>query len=72
MLPFISGCPWAQARKRIVSVGTSFIGILPSEKLSVPATLTILKPLPTRWAENCQNFSNFPFESMIAEMLCTG
>ena len=53
-------------------MGTSSIGMLPSEKLSAPATLTILNPLLTRWAENCQSLSNFPLESMIAEMLCTG
>ena len=70
--PSRTGLPLAQARKRILSEDSLGFGRSPSRNLSSGPTSAILKPLPTRNAENCQSFSNRPLLSNTAQISFCG
>lgn len=71
-LPVISGGPLLQARRITWTLSYSALGSSPSLNLSSFPTSMILKPLETMKAENCHNFSNSPFESIITERFSVG
>lgn len=70
--PFMLGCPLLQARRMIWVLSRSAFGIPPKSNLSSSPTSIILKPLDTMNAENCQSFSNMPFESIMTERSSLG